>query len=186
MADETTPEPTPIPEPVVPAPAEPVVTSPVAPPAPAAKRKIWPFILAGGIVLFLLVVTGIIFAVLAILGALGGSPKDTVLNYDKAYETADCKLYQSTLTQAYKDDVLGGKDFDCKSWAENAKTFTVDGEYVFQVDIVISKVDGDEAQFVTHETDSSEGDPYEYTVRYYLEKDNGKWLIDDIVDETPQ
>lgn len=206
MADETTPEqpapavpaavePTPIPPAVTPPPpADTGATVPVpayaapagdplaAPPAPR-KRPIWPFVLGGAILVFILAVVGIVLAVLAVTGAFSGGPSKTVLEYDRAFKEADCALFLSTLSDGYEDSAFGG-ELDCAAWSDNAKNYTVDGEYVFTVKVTGTTVDGDEAQVTTHETDVSSGEPVEYDVRYYLVEEDGSWVIDNIADET--
>ncbi len=187
-----------VPEPVVPAvvvpevPAEPAApAAPVATPidgtypAPVAtpKRKVWPWVLGGGILLFVLLIAGAIIAVAAILGAFGGDPKKAVTDYDKSFETADCELFQSTTTTEFQDSFFGEK-FDCARWVENAEALTVDGVYAYDVKIVISKTNDDTAEVVTQETDTSSGDPVDYTLRYYLTKVDGHWLIDGIDNES--
>jgi hypothetical protein len=191
-AAEATPE---IPAvPAAPAAAEPAIAAPVpayaapavdpvaAPPAPR-KRKIWPFVLGGAILVFILAVVGIVFAILTVAGAFTDGPRETVLQYDRAFETADCDLFQKTLSQNYEDTAFGGS-LDCDAWVANAKTYTVDGVYAFTVVVKSTTVDGNDAQVVTHETQAAGGAPQEFDVRYYLVKEDGSWVIDGIADET--
>lgn len=168
--------------PTVPTYAAPPADPALAPPAPR-KRKIWPFVLGGAILVFLLALAGIVFAVLSITGALTGGPQKTVLEYDRAFKEADCDLFLDTLSQAYEDSAFGG-ELDCAAWAENAKNYTIDGEYVFTVTVTGTTIENDEAQVTTHETDVSSGEPVDYDVRYYLVREGGDWVIDNIADET--
>lgn len=168
--------------PTVPTYAAPPADPALAPPAPR-KRKIWPFVLGGAILVFLLALTGIVFAVLSITGALTGGPQKTVLEYDRAFKEADCDLFLDTLSQAYEDSAFGG-ELDCAAWADNAKNYTIDGEYVFTVTVTGTTIENDEAQVTTHETDVSSGEPVDYDVRYYLVREGGDWVIDNIADET--
>ena len=205
MADENTPEiptpdaaaaPTPPVEPTVTpvdpavapvdpavAPAQPVDPAYAAPPAPK-KRKVWPFLVGGGVVL-ILVIVGIIVGVVALLGAFGGDPKKTVTDYDLSFKNSDCDLFTSTTTDQFQDSFFGG-DFSCDDFVENADALTVDGVYAYDVTVVISSIDGDTAEVVTNEVDSSTGEDVDFTLRYYLVKDGGNWLIDGIENETPE
>lgn len=196
MADEPTPEiPVPAPETPVPAPAAPTVAAPTvaAPAAPeytaptaAPKRKIWPFVLGGAILVFLLLVVGLVIAVLTIFGVLGGGdPKQTVVDYDKSFKNADCSLFQSTTTTAFQDQFFG-EDLDCAQWVENAEALTIDGKYQYTVKVISSDVEGTTAQVVTDEVDSTSGDPVDYSLRYYLVQTNGHWLIEGIDNETAE
>lgn len=157
--------------------------APPASPAGAPKRKIWPFVLGGGILVLILIIVGIVFAVGAVLGALGGDPKKTVTDYDLSFETADCELFQSTTTTEFQDNFFG-EPLDCDRWVENAEALTVDGVYSYDVKVVISKTDGETAEVVTNETDSSGDEPVDYTLRYYLTKVDGHWLIGGIDNES--
>ncbi|MBN9240525.1 MAG: hypothetical protein BGO97_12510 [Micrococcales bacterium 70-64] len=187
MADEpTAPVPPPASDGPVPLPEYAAPEVPVAEGAPApapAKRPIWPFVLGGAVLLFILAIVGVVIAVLAVFGAFGADPSKTVLEYDRAFETADCALFQKTLSDGYEQAAFGG-ELDCAAWTENAENYTTDGTYAFTVRVQSMTVDGDAAQVVTHETDTSSGSPQDYDVRYYLVKENGDWVIDDIVNET--
>ena len=178
MADETIPEPT---EPEAP-------EAPEAPAAPAVAearraRPLWPFVVGGGVILAL-VLTGIVIGVVSLLGAFGSDPKKAVTDYDLSFENADCDLFTGSTTQQFQDDFFGGT-FDCEAFVTNADGLTVDGEYTYDVSVVISSVDGDTAEVVTNEVDTSAGDPVEFTLRYHLVKDGSRWLIDGIDNETP-
>ena len=172
MADEPTPE-------------TPVPTTPfaAAAPAPVAKRKIWPFVLGGAILVFVLLIVALVVAVLTIFGALGGDPKKTVTDYDLSFKKADCALFQSTTTPEFQDGFFG-ETFDCASWLDNAEGLTIDGKYAYSVRVVSSEVQGSTAEVVTDEVDSTSGDPVDYSLRYYLVQTNGHWLIDGIDNET--
>lgn len=171
MADQTTPD---VP---VPAPEE---------AAPAPKRKIWPFVLGGAIVVFLLIVVGLVVLVLTIFGVLGGGdPKATVINYDQSFKKADCALFQSTTTTDFQDQFFG-ETLDCDQWIENAKALTIDGKYLYTVKVLSSDVEGTSAEIVTDEVDSTSGEPVDYSLRYYLVQTDGRWLIDGIDNETSE
>jgi hypothetical protein len=169
MVDDTTPVP----------PAEPASTpADTTAPAPAApRRKVWPFVLGGGILLLVLVVVG---AVVLVGGLLrGGDPATTVLDFDKAFATADCALFQATTTPAFQESFFGDT-FACDAWVENAKALTVDGEYLYTVEVTETTVTDDEADVATSETDSSQGAATDYELVYHLIRDGGSWRIDSI------
>jgi len=180
MADEPTPE---IPVPTAAVPAAPAVPFDPAAPAPVKKRKIWPFVLGGAILVFVLLIVALVVTVLTIFGALGGDPKKTVTDYDLSFKNVDCELFQSTTTTKFQDGFFG-EDFDCATWVDNAKGLTIDGEYAYSVRVVSSEVDGSTAEVITEEVDSTSGDPVDYSLRYYLVQTNGHWLIDGIDNET--
>ncbi|MCU1412026.1 MAG: hypothetical protein JWR04_2733 [Rhodoglobus sp.] len=189
MADEPTPEiPVPTPSEAAPPPPAPPAAPTTAAfdpaaPAPVKKRKIWPFVLGGAILVFVLLIVALVVTVLTVFGALGGDPKKTVTDYDLSFKKADCALFQSTTTTEFQDGFFG-KDFDCATWVDNAKGLTVDGEYAYSVRVVSSEVQGSTAEVVTDETDSTSGDPVDYSLRYYLVQTGGHWLIDGIDNET--
>ena len=166
MSDETVP--------VVP---EPDPAAVPAPPAPA-KRRLWPFIVGGAIVLAA-ILTGLV------LGVIGGSPAKTVTDYDRSFQMSDCELFTSTTTEEFQNDFFGG-DFDCAAFAKNAEDLTVDGVYSYDVTIVISSIKGDKAEVVTTETDNSTGEPIDFSLRYHLVNEGGRWLIESIDNETPE
>jgi|GEM_PF-939695 len=186
MADEPTPEiPVPTPESAAPIPTRTPEVAATTPAAPPAKRKIWPFVLGGAILVFVLLIAGIIVAVTAVFGALGGDPKKTVTDYDLSFKNADCALFQRTTTDEFQQNFFGG-ELDCKQWEDNAKALTLDGVYQYKVEVVSSDVNGDAAEVVTNEVDSSSGAPVDYALRYFLTKSGGNWLIEGIDNETPE
>lgn len=172
MADASTPE----------TPDTPVVTPVTGAADPAPRRTIWPFVLGGGILLAVLVIGGLVLAVSAVLGVFGSDPKKSVTDYDLSFEKVDCELFQSVTTTSFQDAFFN-EPFDCSRWVDNAESLTADGEYLYDVKIVISKTDGDTAEVVTQETDRTGESPQDYTLRYYLLKTEGRWLIDGINDE---
>ena len=191
MADEPTPE-IPVPNTSETAPPPPPAAPPLVPatavfdptaPAPVKKRKIWPFVLGGAILVFVLLIVALVVAVLTIFGALGGDPKKTVTDYDLSFKNSDCELFQSTTTTEFQDDFFG-EAFDCGTWEDNAKGLTIDGKYAYSVRVVSSEVQGSTAEVVTDEVDSTSGDPVDYSLRYHLVQSNGHWLIDGIENET--
>ena len=176
-------------EPVTPAEA-PVASVPdFPPPAPAyaavpapRKRRIWPFVLGGGILVFLAVVITVAVIIVNLVTAV--TPAKTVLNFDRAFEQADCELLLDSTTDAFQDSFFGG-EVDCAAWVENAQALTVDGEYQYIVEVNGETISGDTAEVTTVETDSTSGDPVVYELVYHLVKD-GSWRIDTIDDVSPQ
>ena len=170
MSDETAPEA-----------SEPAVADEL--PAPK-KRRLWPFIVGGAVVLAA-VLTGLVVGVVTLLSVVGGSPAKTVTDYDLSFQKSDCDLFTSTTTKQFQNDFFGGT-FDCEAFEENAGTLTIEGVYSYDVSVVISSTKGDTAEVVTTETDNSTGDPVDFTLRYHLVNEGGRWLIEAIDNETPE
>ena len=168
MSDDTAPET-----------AEPAEVQPAA-----KKRRLWPYIVGGAVVLAL-VVTGAVLGALALLATLGGDPAKTVTDYDLSFKNSDCDLFTSTTTEQFQNDFFGG-EFDCDAFVKNADALTIEGEYSYDVTVVISSVDGDTAEVVTNEADTSTGESVDFTLRYRLVHEGGRWLVDAIDNETPE
>lgn len=189
MPDENTPEsapevPIPAPSDAAPAPAPAPASAPDSV-EPSSARKIWPFVVGGAALVLVLVIAAIVVVVVTIVTALGSDPKKAVSDYDLSFKNADCALFQSTTTPEFQQAFFGG-DLDCAQWEENARALTIDGVYQYEVQIVSSEIDGDSAEVVTEETDSSSGSATDYALRYYLTRSSGHWLVDDIDDETSE
>jgi len=183
MSDESAPEVhEPVPVEAQAATAEPVAAETVAP-APR-KRRLWPFIVGGAVVLAA-ILTGLVIGVVTLLSVIGGSPSKTVTDYDLSFQNSDCELFTSTTTEQFQKDFFGGT-FDCDAFVENADALTVDGVYSYDVTVVISSVKGETAEVVTTETDTSAGDPIDFSLRYHLVNEGGRWLIESIDNETPE
>lgn len=191
MVDETTPTPEPTEPFVAPteqpvAATEPVVApteQPVAATEPPKKRRIWPFILAGGILVFLAIVVGAIVLIVNIVTGLTATPTKAVLDLDKAFATADCDLLISTTTQDFRDAYFSEGTFDCAAWEENANALTVDGVYAYEVTVNGSEIDGATAEVTTTEIDSTGEEPITFELKYTLVNDGG-WLVDYIENVT--
>ncbi len=155
------------------------MTEPVAAPRP---RLVWPWVL-GGIILFFVLLTVVVSAVIIASGlaerASERNDRDrvekVVLDLDAAYENADCDAFEALTSENARDDLSGtGSDYDCDDWQEVAESLTIDGDYGYTVRVLDSAVDGDTA--TVHTRERLPGDEsYEFT--YVLEKQDGDWVV---------
>ena len=163
--------------------AAPAPSAPVAPaqaPAPG-KRRIWPFILGGAVVLLILIVVGVTVLVGTILGAVGGAngPAATVIAFDKAYADINCAEFQSTTTPAFQDTYFQ-EGFSCDQWNPIATGLHDDGKYDYTVVVTDTTVSGATADVTTTERDTTPGSEKDYALLYHLVKSGNAWLIDGI------
>lgn len=171
--------------------AEPTPPEPSAPGDPgaravsAARRSRLPWILlaVGGVAL---IVVGIVVAIVVIPSFVRGAsdPVDTVYDFDRSYRELDCDLFQTSTTPEFRSASHGSDDlgvFDCERWLELATSYTVDGEYRYELEILDKAVVGDEASVKTHEIDlvTDEEFGYQYTLVPDLD---GRWTIDSLVE----
>jgi hypothetical protein len=147
-----------------------------APPVVAKKRPVWPWLVGGGVLLFVLIV-GVIVAVIVFTIVHQANEKSavqaTVLTFDQAFRDADCDEFESVTTDDVRDAVLGS-NYNCDDFEELADSFTVDGEYDYAVHVLRSSVSGDSATVHTAEgTGDGDSGDYEYT----LQLKHGDWVI---------
>ena len=156
--------------------------APYAPPVAAKKRPIWPWLVGGGALLFVLVV-GVIVAIIVFTVVHEASQKSavqaTVLTFDQSFRDADCDELESVTNDDVRDAVLGS-NYTCDDFEELADSFTVDGEYDYAVHILRSSVSGDSATVHTTE-DSGDGDSGDY--EYTLQLKHGDWIITNFEEE---
>jgi hypothetical protein len=145
------------------------------------KRRIWPFILGGAVVLLILIVVGVTVLVGTILGAVGGtnSPAATVIAFDKAYADIDCAGFQSTTTPAFQETYFD-QGFTCDQWNPIATGLHDDGKYDYTVVVNGTTVSGATADVTTTERDTTPGSEQDYALLYHLVKSGNAWLIDGI------
>ena len=149
---------------------------PPAYPAPASRRPVWPWVLGGAGLLFLLLIAAAVIAVIVFINS-GSAAKKVVLDFDRAYETQDCELFESVTTPGFVEDSFG-YPFDCEGWRDYASTLTVNGAYQYSVVILTARENGGTAEVTTIETDNSAAEPVVYNITYYLVRTGGQWLID--------
>lgn len=158
-------------------PAPPVFSgAPAWPASPPIKRKIWPWVLAGSILAFLLIAGAIIVAVVVFIGQVTG-PTATIHNFDKAYKNSDCALFKSTTTTSFQNGFFD-KGFDCTQWVSIADGFHHNGVYDYTVAIKSSSISNGTATVTTTEHDTTPGSEKTYDLVYSLVRSNGMWLID--------
>lgn len=168
-------------DPPDPVPYTPPVYEPQPSPAvPPAKRRVWPWVLGGGIVLFLaLVAIGVVVLVNVLVGAVGGSEaqaRQTVLDFDRAFEDSDCALFERVTSSSVRDTIYDGA-YDCATFEDNAASFRVDGEYRYEVEITSVEAQGDDATVTTTETDGAADEPEPFDFVYTLERSDDGWVI---------
>ncbi|CAN5308917.1 hypothetical protein BH11ACT4_BH11ACT4_11330 [soil metagenome] len=161
--------------------AETAAAEPAAAPAAPAKRKIWPFILAGGLLLLVLLIVGVSVLVGTIIGTLvnGSSPSATVLAFDKSFKETDCTLFQKTTTSDFQSTYFD-QEFTCDQWNSIATSLHDNGVYNYTVVVHDTKVSGDTADVTTTEKDTTPGGEQTYELDYRLVKTGGSWVIDGI------
>jgi hypothetical protein len=159
------------------------VTSEAVPTA-ARKRRVWPWVL-GGVLVFLGILAGLIFAIVSLATAQTGNPAATVLTYDRAYKEVDCELYESVTTAHFRDDA-SEDGYDCDEWTDIAASYTTGGIYYYKVKVKSVNVVFSTATVVTDEIDNSTETTAYYDFKYSLTKPNGKWVISAIDDITPE
>ncbi|MEO8095563.1 MAG: hypothetical protein ABI632_11615, partial [Pseudolysinimonas sp.] len=166
--------------PAIPAPPADGSAPVYAPPAPT-RRRVWPWVLGGGIVLLILLIVGVSALVGTVLGVVSGAsqPSATVIAFDKSYKDADCKLFKSTTTEAFRNTFFDN-GFSCDQWVDVANGLHDDGVYNYTVDVHATKVNGNTADVTTTEKDTTPGSEEKYELDYTLVKSNGSWVIDGI------
>lgn len=142
-----------------------------------ARRRVWPWFLGGGILLFLLLAAGGVLLMLSLTGVLGGqgSPGDVVKQFDKAWQTSDCGLVQSVTTTAYQKNL--GFD-DCATFSAATKSLADStNDYIVTVGSV--QITNNQATVQTVESyyDVVKGQKGSTSYTYDLLNENGKWLI---------
>jgi hypothetical protein len=166
------------------------VTEPVVAPAGAdyaavaavpGKRRIWPFVLGGAVLLLILIIVGVSLAIGAILNAVGdsSSPSATVIAFDDSFKRTDCTLFQSTTTPGFQASYFD-EGFSCDQWEPIAEGLHDNGVYHYTVVVNDTKINGNSADVTTSEKDTTPGAEESYELDYRLLKSNGGWLIDSI------
>jgi hypothetical protein len=150
-------------------------------PAVPSKRKIWPFVLGGGVLLLILIVVGISLAVGALLSSTNGagSPAATVIAFDDSFKRTDCALFQSTTTTDFQNGYFTD-GFTCDEWEPIATGLHDNGVYHYTVVVNSTKISGDTADVTTSEKDTTPNDETSYELDYHLVKGANGWLIDGI------
>jgi len=147
-----------------------------APPV-AARRPAWPWLLGGGILLFLILAAAGIVMTFILMGSMNGqgSPADTVKQFDKAWQTSDCALVQSVTTATYQKNL--GFD-DCTTFQAAAKSLA-DSTDNYTVAVGSVKIQNNEASVQTvesyYDVQNAQNGSTSYT--YDLVNENGKWVI---------
>jgi len=169
-------------------PTPPVAASIPAPPmtapaavagAPAAprKKKKWPWIVGGIALVLALIVVGIVVAVVGVVGKTLEAPKEAVLNYDKAWTTADCDLLNQSTTSDFRES--NGWS-DCDSFLDSATGYA-DLTDSNEVSVSAVNITNNQASVTTHEVwTPTEGDVEETTFIYTLVHEGGAWRIDGV------
>jgi hypothetical protein len=99
--------------------------------------------------------------------------RQTVLDFDAAYEDQDCAGFRTVVTRDLADQLAGG-DFDCRTWVAIADSLHDDNGYGYSVDVIDVTVTGNEAVVYTEEHEfDSDARYYNYT----LERSDGSWVI---------
>jgi hypothetical protein len=143
-------------------------------PQPRLSRK-WIIAIAAGLVI---VVSGGILALFTLVKGETPGPKHTVLAFDRAFRTADCDLYESVTTPELRDNLEGS--YSCAEWTDYAKSFQVDGESFYKVEILEVTVDGNSADVKTIESDSSQSTD-KFAFLYRLTLTDAGWIVTNVV-----
>jgi hypothetical protein len=141
--------------------------------ASVKKRKVWPWVVGGSVLAFLLLLGGGIAIIVSLaLGATNG-PRDAVVAYDKAWQQVDCDLLQSVTTGAVYYD-------DCTAFEDDASAFN-DSYGDYKVTVVNTNVMMGTATVQTNETYTEDGEKYTDHYTYTLVQEDGAWKISDAV-----
>ena len=165
-------------------PVQPIAPPPAfsSPSVVAKKRPVWPWLVGGGALLFILVLGAIIAVVIFTVvqqASQTSAVRATVLTFDQSFRDADCDALEGVTTDDVRDAVLGS-DYNCDGFEDLADTFTVNGEYTYTVRILRTTVSGDTATVHTTEAyDDGDSGDFEYT----LKLEHGGWIITDFEEE---
>lgn len=145
------------------------------------KRRIWPYILGGGVLLIILIIVGVSLLIGTILNAVGdsSSPGATVLAFDDSFKKTDCAEFTSTTTADFQASYFD-EGFSCDQWEPIAEGLHDNGVYHYTVVVNDTKINGNAADVTTSEKDTTPGSEESYELDYRLLKSNGGWLIDSI------
>ena len=87
-------------------------------------------------------------------------------------------------TEEFREISHGSDDhgiFDCTTWEAIAAGYTVDGEYLYVLEVLDAATEADRAIVHTRETDLRDAAEYDYTYTLVPNVD-GVWVIDSIVE----
>jgi hypothetical protein len=142
------------------------------------KRKIWPWLVAAGVVILLLIV-GVIVAAVVLAKNVFDGPLQAVDDYDQAWQTVDCALMQSATTADFQER---NGFVDCATFEATAQPFS-DSLGTYTVNVNSTSITNGVATIVANETwTNTEGDVTRYTYEYTLYQAGDKWLIDSVED----
>lgn len=116
-------------------------------------------------------------AVFVLPPLLRPDPGDTVADYFRAWDTADCELYTATTTETFR----ARRDATCEDFVASVGRIGAD----FTVEIESSAVDGGRATVTAYESFSDDGELIGGTTEYRLITDDGEWRIDTSIAVTP-
>lgn len=135
---------------------------------PAKRPRAWlPWALGGcGCLVAAAIVTALI--VVSVVLVSSRSPEQTVQDYHRAWDTADCDLFFETTTESFRS---GASCADFTEAVETGGTGTIE--------VLSSETDGDRAIVITEEEATFEGVTIGGTVEYRLVKRDGDWLINE-------
>ena len=143
------------------------------------RRPIWPWVLGIGLVIIGCVI--VFIATFVASGVLADVPnsgqeaaaRQTVLDFDAAYEDQDCAGFRTVVTRDLADQLVGG-DFDCRSWVAIAESLQDEDGYGYSVEVIDVTLTGNQAIVYTEEY---EFDSYARYYNYTLERSDGSWVI---------
>ncbi|MAT18861.1 MAG: hypothetical protein CMF56_09910 [Leifsonia sp.] len=165
---------------------QPIVAEPVAESGSERRpRSALPWILlaVGGALLLALGIAVVAFLLPTAVGT-ASDPTVSVEQFDRAYATVDCDLFSSVTTEEFREISHGSDDhgiFDCTTWEAIAAGYTVDGEYLYVLEVLDAATEADRAIVHTRETDLRDAAEYDYTYTLVPNVD-GVWVIDSIVE----
>ncbi|WP_294179780.1 hypothetical protein [uncultured Schumannella sp.] len=149
------------------------------------RRSALPWILlgVGGALLLALGIAVVAFVIPTTVGT-AADPAASVQRFDRAYAAVDCAQFESVTTESFREISHGSDEhgiFDCATWEAIATEYTVDGAYLYDLEVLDTSTEADRAFVSTHEVDGRDGSEYDYT--YTLVPDvDGIWVIDSIVE----
>lgn len=145
--------------------------------AAPARRKVWPWLVAGGGVLALILIAVVV--VIAVVLPLTAGPDAVVKKYNDAWFTGNCQEFIDSTTQALRDGFTSSDDepFSCSTFGSTAADYY---EGTSGLGILVTSVEASGGTATVNATETGTGTDGSYSNLwvYTLVKDGTHWLVD--------